>query len=374
MAGWLSRANDAFRKETPPAPEPYEVCCDCGGRVTGERSRNAQRPPCPACGRLIFILPANVYPRPVKSAPKKAAPQSATTKPAAKERMMGPKATALKPQSPAKSKVEQAEETSRSDRSGIAIEAREKRLTPFRLTVLAIAVVCGLTGWGLWHRQRIETAKTIVAKATEAGMQALQDRDFTTAARELERARDAVDLLKRTDAEAQTVRRLCREAIAARGLAHDSLFELLHESLADIKPGDKEATRFNGLYRDAWVLFDATVLVPEDSTQPCTLDMPVFHRGQTIRIEANFAALRQAVAQAPGGGPARVIFAAQLERLTPVSDSQTEAVLTLKDQSAFLWTNHDNYAALGYHEDDAEELKATKTILEGQLVVMQEMK
>ena len=374
MAGWLSRATDAFRKEAPPAPEPYEVGCDCGGRVTGERSRTAQRPPCPSCGRLVFVLPANVYPRPVKPASKKASPKLATAKSATKDRVTQPEATASKSQLSAKAKVEQDEAASRDDRSGIVLEAKEKQLTPFRLTVMAMLVVCGLTGWGLWHRQRIETAKSIVAKATEAGMQALQDRDFTTAARELERARNAVDLLKRTDAEAQAVRRLCREAIAARGLTHDSLLKLFHESLADIKPGDKEATRFNGLYRGTWVLFDTTVLVPEDSAQPCTLDMPVFHRGQTIRIEANFAALRQAAGQAPSGEPARVIFAAQLERLTPASGTQSDAVLTLKDQSAFLWTNHDNYAALGYHEDDAEELKATQAILERQLEVMQEMK
>ena len=374
MAGWLSRATDAFRKETPPAPDPYEVGCDCGGRVTGERSRTAQRLPCPSCGRLVFVLPANVYPRPVKPVSKKAAPKSATAKSAVKDRVVVPEAVVSKSPSSDKAKVEQDEAASHNDRSGIALEAREKRLTPFRLTVTAIVVVCGLTGWGLWHRQRIETAKSLVAQATEAGLQALQDRDFTTAARELERARNAIDLLQRTDAEAQAVRRLCREALAARGLAHDALLELLRESLADIKPGDKEATRFNGLYRGAWVLFDATALVPDDSTQPCTLDMPVFYRGQLVRIEANFAALRQAARQTAVGEPARVIFAAQLERLTPASDAQSAAVLTLKDQTAFLWTNHDNYAALGYHEDDAEELKATQALLERQLDAIPEMK
>lgn len=374
MTGWLSRATDAFRKEAPPAPESYEVVCDCGGRVTGERSRPAQRPPCPSCGRQVFVLPANVYPRAVKPAAKKAAPKPTPAKSAAKDRMTLAEATATKTPSSVRAKVEREEAASRDDRAGIAVEAREKQLTPFRITVLAMVVVCGLTGWGLWHRHRVETAKSIVAQATEAGMRALQDRDFTTAARELERARNAVDLLKRTDDEAQAVRLLCREAVAARSLAHDSLFELLRKSMADMKPGDKEATQFNRLYRDAWVLFDSTVLVPEDGTQPCTLDMPVYYRGQLVRIEANFAALRQAAGRAPVGEPARVIFAAQLERLTPGVVPQSAAVLTLKDQSAFLWTNHDNYAALGYHEEHPEELKVTRAILERQLEVMQELK
>ncbi|MEK6258685.1 MAG: hypothetical protein AABP62_08695 [Planctomycetota bacterium] len=366
MAGWLSRATEAFRKQPPPAPEPYEVGCDCGGRVIGERSRNAQRPPCPSCGRLIFVLPANVYPRSVNPAPKKAIPKPNTAKnPDAKE-------TTSKAQ--ARAKVVEDEVAARDERSGIALEAKEKRLTPFRLAMTAMLVVSSLTAWGLWNRHRVETAKAIVAKATEAGLQAWKDRDFDTAARELERARDAVDLLKRTDAESQSVRCLFREAIAARGLAQDSLFELLHSSMADLKPGDKDAKKFDGLYRHSWVLFDAAVLVPEDTTQPCTLDMPIFHRTLAIRIEANFGALRQAARQAPDGESPRVIFAAQLDRFTPPSGAQSEAVLTLKDQSAFLWTSFDNYTALGYHEEDAEELKATHAVLERQFEVMKEMK
>ena len=368
MAGWLSRATEAFRQQPPPAPELYEVGCDCGGRVTGERSRNAQRPPCPSCGRLVFVLPANVYPRPIKPAPKTATPKPSAAKQPATE------ATASKSQSKDQTKAREAEDASRNERSGIALEANEKLLTPFRLTMTAMLVVSGLTAWGLWYRHRIETAKSIVAQATEAGMLALKERDFDTAARELEKARDAVDLLKRTDEESQLVRRLCREALAARGLAHDSLFELLHKSLADIKPGDKDAKRFDGLYRDGWVLFDAAVLVPEDAAQPCTLEMPVFHLGQAIRIETNFAALRQAARQSPPDEPARVIFAAQLERLTPQSGAQSAAVLTLKDQSAFLWSSFDTYSALGYREEDAEELKATHAVLERQLEVMKERK
>ena len=369
MAGWLSRATEAFRKQPPPAPEPYEVGCDCGGRVTGARTRNAQRPPCPSCGRLIFVLPANVYPRSVKPASKQAAP-----KPKAAP---SPALDVKQSKSPAKERTridEPSSSAARDERSGIALEANERVLTPFRLAMTAILVISSLTAWGLWQRHRVETAKAVVAKATEAGLQALQDHDFNTAARELELARDAVDLLKRTDAESQSVRRLCREAIAARGLAQASLFELIHASMADLKPGDTDAKKFDGLYRDAWVLFDVPVLVPADDSQPCTLDMPVFHRQQAVRVEVDFPALRLAVRQAPPNVPARVIFAAQLERLAPAAKGNSEAVLTLKGTTAFLWTSHDNYVALGYREDDAEELKATRAVLERQLDVMQETK
>ncbi len=371
MAGWLSRATEGFRKPPPPAPEPYEVGCDCGGRVTGERTRSPQRPPCPSCGRLIFVLPANVYPRSVIPASKRTSPKFKPAKPVAPG--AAPEAESKSPAA-ARTKVGESEAAVRDKRAGIALEENEKWLTPFRLTVLAMLVVSGLTAWGMWYRVRVEAAKAMVAKATAAGMQALQDRDFDTAARELERARDAVNLLERTDEESQSVRRLCREAIAARGLATVSLFDLLHASLADLKPDDKDAKKFDGLHRQAWVLFDVPVLAPEDGRQPCSLDMPIFHDGQAIRIEIDSLALRQAVRRAPKDEPARVIFAAQLERLTSAAGANSDAILTLNGKSAFLWTSYDNYAALGYHEDDAEELKATQAVLDRQLEVVKEMK
>ena len=63
------------------------------------------------------------------------------------------------------------------------------------MIVVLMGTIAFLTAWGLWHRQRIETAKASVQAASEAGMAALKDGNFAMAARELSRARDAVDLL-----------------------------------------------------------------------------------------------------------------------------------------------------------------------------------
>ena len=374
MADWLSRATDALRKQAPPAPETYEVGCDCGGRVSGERTSAAQRPPCPTCGSRVFVLPANVYPkiakptRPVPPIPEKPAK---TTK---KDRES--QATAGKSKVPLTAKGLAVSDLTAPPVSefGIAIETRTRLVTPVRLIVLAMLVACGLTGWGLFRRQRIESAKAIVAKATEAGMRAINEGDFVRAARDLELARDAVDLLKRTDIEAQAVRRLCREALAARGLASDSLLEAIHKSLADTRPGEKESQRFDGLYRDSWVLFDAPLIVPDDAARPSLVDLEIAHAGRPVRIEITSSLIRRAAQQAPAESPNRVIFAAKLARLTPAHDAQTEAVLTLDADSAFLWGTFETYEALGYTEDDAEELRRTRELLERQLAATKEMK
>ncbi len=374
MTNWLSRATGALRTQAPPAPEPYEVGCDCGGRVIGERTTAAQRPPCPSCGCRVFVLPANVYPRSVKAAAPVTPVRDQPTKTARKGReSTAPEASSKSPHA-AKDRAKSVEAAPLVTATGIALDARTKLFTPLRLIVLAMLAVCGLTGWGLIHRQKIETAKAIVAKATEEGMRAIREGDFVGAARDLERAREAVDLLKRTDAEAQSVRQLCREAIAARGLANDSLLELIHKSLADIRPGVIEAQRFDGLYRDSWVLFDATLLVSGDAKQPSLVDLGIAHHGRPVRIETNSNLIRHAAQQASADSLGRVIFAAKLSRLTPAHDAQTDAVLKLDDESLFLWGTFETYEALGYTEDDAELQRHTRELLERQRELMQEMK
>ncbi len=374
MTNWLSRATGALRTQAPPAPEPYEVGCDCGGRVIGERTTAAQRPPCPSCGCRVFVLPVNVYPRSVKPAAPVTPVREQPIKTSKKGRESSAPEASSKPQHAAKDRAKLAEAAPLVTATGIALDARMKFFTPLRLIVLAMLAVCGLTGWGLIHRQKIETAKAIVAKATEEGMRAIREGDFVGAARDLERARAAVDLLKRTDAEALSVRQLCREAIAARGLASDSLLELIHKSLADIRPGVIEAQRFDGLYRDSWVLFDATLLVSGDAKQPSLVDLGIAHHGRPVRIETNSNLIRRAAQQASTDSPPRVIFAAKLARLVPAHDAQTEAVLRLDGDTLFLWGTFETYEALGYSEDDAELQRHTRELLERQRELMKEVK
>lgn len=374
MADWLSRATDAFRKQAPPAPETYEVGCDCGMRLCGERTSAAQRPACPTCGGRVFVLPANVYPRTVTAALPLSPLPERSTKPTKKDRESPVKGAVSKTPLPSNKRADSDAIVPSVSEAGIVLDTRTRLITPVRLIALAMFVVCGLTGWGLLRRHRIESAKAIVAKATEEGIRAISEGDFDGAARDLMIAREAVDLLKRTDAEAQSVRRLCREAIAARGLASDSLLEAIHKSLADIRPGDKEAKRFDGLYRNAWVLFDANMIVPDDAAQPSLVDLAITHAGRSVRIETRSGLIRRAAQQSSAESPHRVIFAAKLARLSPAHDAQTEAVLTLDDDSAFLWGTIETYAALGYTEDDAEELRLTRELLERQLKATGEMK
>lgn len=226
---------------------------------------------------------------------------------------------------------------------------------------MAIGMVGVITGWGLWYRNQVESAKASVLAANEAGMKALREGDFSTAARELTRARDAVELLDRTDQESNTIRRHAREAIAGHGLSNAGLFDLLDVYAADSRQGK---SRFGTLHRNSWLILDATIGNPEATNQPCFVDMPLVLKDMKFRIEVDSAVIRTA---AKAEGTARVIFAAQMSEIRAPAGKEHEAVLVLNGKSAFLWTDLQTYTALGYAEDRPEDLQATQDLLNRQL-------
>lgn len=312
----------------------------------------AQRPSCPGCGRHVFVLPLNVYPVVVRTARKPAPPPAKTDE--------APKRS---PSSRHRAADEQAHKEPRP--SGILLESQSRLLTPFRMIVIAIALIAISTGWGLWWRHSVESAKAQVQAASEAGMKALKDGDFGVAARQLTRARDAVDLLRRTDADANAIRRSCREAVAGNELSSSSLIEMLVEYVEESKAKAKKASLGNR-HRGAWTIVDSLVTNPGDSG-PCLLDMPIAIDGIPFRVEIDSAAIRNAAQREQANGLARVIFAATLSEIRPETDEDSGPTLVLNGKSAFLWTTLETYQQLGYTEDDVERLQETRNLLTRQL-------
>ncbi len=357
MANWLSRATDAFRKPPPVAPEPFTVRCDCGGTVSGLRVASPQRPACPSCGRQVFILPTNVYPSVIRRKKPKIELQHA----AADVSVAVGATPATKPARQGSS----VETTAvASPRDGILIEARTPLVTPFRMIIGVISLILAITAWGLWHRHAVEAAKSQVAAANESGMNALRDGDFATAASNLVRARDAVDLLGRTDPEASSIRRNCREAVAGNELSTSGLFDLLAEFAAETRVG---RSKFASLHRGAWLLLDVIIANPDATDGPCEIDMPLLIDGMNFRVVVDSPLVRAAAQREHANGPARVIFAAPMSALRASTDGSREGVLELNGKAAFLWTSLETYTALGYEENRAEDLAATKDILARQL-------
>src|ERR1700722_2920647 len=71
MVSWLAKTTQLLQRRAPPdPPAPYEIGCSCGHQITGVRKPSYQSVTCHRCGNVLFVLPADVYPKPKKEPPK----------------------------------------------------------------------------------------------------------------------------------------------------------------------------------------------------------------------------------------------------------------------------------------------------------------
>lgn len=379
MAGWLTRTTSLFRQPIP-APEPYEVECDCGGKLVGQRTTSYQKPLCPVCDRPVFILPANVYPRP-KIKPAKDKPQvGAAGKPSSGGKPLKSSPNSVVDDNPSSSPLRpgSGKKTPGTRDSAPAVGSQPTLLqapprpffTPLRLITGSILIISVLTGGGLWYRQQWETAKATVSSATDAGRAALRDRDYVTAAKELERAKAAVDLLERKDRTAEDIRRQSREATVLANLAANSLSEILEDTLANAKPGNTDPLRMASLDQNAWVIFDTSLIPFPTGSNRFQVDAPLWStRHQVyIQLEIESPALAKVAIADEGAEAPRVIFAAQLEEMSAPTGKPATSILKLNGKTAILWTDYETYQAVGFNpHGDTEYEQQTKAILAKQL-------
>ncbi len=369
MAGWLSRATSLFQ-QTPPPAEPFVVECDCGGRVTGERMGVYQKPTCSLCERPVFVLPVNVYPfsKPKSKTKSRTSDDAKATRPPSTvvidDQPASPSAGSSTTKSvPIKGTLARPTPTLVPS---LVQEPRPKLVTPLRLVAVAIFAMSALTISGLWRRYSLESARLAVSQAADAGMAAIEERDFPKAAREMERARRAVDLLGRTDQTAVDIRRFDREATALAKLATGTLTECLQETLATGKPGQAEPLRLSSVNKGAWMIFDASVFPASKGKNRFIVDAPMVLNDGIVRIEIESPVFQKRSRPSESGEPSRFIFAAQLEQLSSLKGKPPTAVLTLNGSTAFLWTSYDTYRAIEYQVWDPESEKQIRMILDEQ--------
>ena len=372
MAGWLSRTTSLFQ-QSQPILEPFEVECDCGSKVVGIRSPAYQRPVCATCARQVFVLPTNVYPPPKLPAPAKTPPAKNEGKqqppPKSGPMPMKTEVDLGQPPIPSRSisgKPDRSKPVPHQPEPTLLREPRRPWVTPLRLISLTIMTISAVTAAGLWHRQSIETAKATVAAATDVGTAAMREGDFAKAAKELEKARLAVNLLKRNDETADEIRRLSREATALANLAASSLTDLLDETLANAKEGQTDPLKMASLDQNAWVIFDTSLVPSAEGQNRFLVDAPIVLRRVSVQIEIESATIGRMAHTRETGETPRVIFAAQIEELSAPQGEPRTSRLKLNGRTAFLWTSYETYCTVGYRPFDAESEKQTNAIIEQQ--------
>jgi hypothetical protein len=376
MSGWLTKASEALSRGAAPEPEPFEIVCLCGQLHRGLRQDHAQRVVCQSCGHACFVLPADAYPQ---SASKQRKRRSAgkAAKPAAN--------VAARPVHPTDVSIADPPTDSVSSTAAPLYGPRKKLLTPLRLVMLCLVGAVFFTGLWVVHRRGLDEAELTLTAAQESGLAALREGDFIAAARELEIACDALDLLGRDNRAARDIRRLRNEATAAGYLASASLYDIARHAEDMHKSDEDDAWKnyFEAHFRDSWLILDTYVaLAPEHDPveHEAADDADSGRKAETPQVRAPYLidyplliGERPAELELPtplfeplaiGKEPRRVIFAAQLEFYRPEGDRW---VVGLRPDTAFLWSDLGNYKALGFSDDPhvAQVLEQQRQALEG---------
>ncbi len=390
MSGWLSRAKGAFGgREAEISPEPIEIACPCGRKVEATRRRDFQRVLCKNCGEPFFLLPLDVYPRPVMKVRKVKPPKHdlKKTKSAA-----GTKSSPAQPDAQTATAPTRPSIDLRKDLSVVGGRVR-RQFTPLRLMVLSLLAVIGLTGWWQWTRAARSGAELEFKTVTEAGLAAIQKMDFVEAAQQYARAAHAADLLQRHDVPAEQARQSFRQLTAINSLMNRSLVELLEAAKDRRKKGEVAAveSEFASLHAGRWVVLHSEVTPASDSSDPATASLweqRVQIEGEVLVLTGSLSIFAKVLAPrpplvAPDGiaaangnevpdaqpqlalndlGQREVLFAAQVESLK-WNATQSVWVLTLKSSSGCLWTDYDLLLATGFLPDELRNEQQLRTLL-----------
>lgn len=385
MSGWLSRAKGAFGgREAEISPEPIEIACPCGRKVEATRRRDFQRVLCKGCGEPFFLLPLDVYPRPVMKIRKVKPPKpDLKTKTAA-----GTKSPTDKPDPKTATAPTRPSIDLRKDLSAVGGQVR-RQFTPLRLMVLSLLAVIGLTGWWQWTRAARTAAELDFKTANEAGQAALQKKDFVEAAEQFSRAANAADLLKRHDVSAEQTRQNFRQLTAINSPLPRSLFDLLEAAKVGRQKGDVAAveSEFASLHAGRWVVLQSEVTPASDPSDPATVsvwEQRIQIEGEALVLTGSLSIFAKVLAptsplSVPDGnaapdaqpqiaftlndlGQREVLFAAQVESLK-WNEAQSVWMLTLKSSSGFLWTDYDLLLKTGLQPDELRSEPQLRALL-----------
>lgn len=425
MTGWISKAVNVFRRDVPETPQLFEVLCECERRHQGVRRSRHQHLVCKDCGASLFVLPRDEYPPALPTTNRPTAtvstpPPAETEKnsdvdefeippldPGATRKSREPEVPSAKksksaPELPARrlTKKERRKEQERREReqakadaaksvaergpslrqrTGRAIQSAAAKgrkawiefWTPFRSVAIAfLVIVLGTIAWNV-RQELIRRAADTVKTGTQAGMVAVENRNWIEARRVLEPVVAALDRLGRTDEEAENLRRYFRETEALTRMSHASLFELIEAANAEVgKAGpEKWQEQFRNRYQGGWLVIEGSLTPITRKVEERTVKLFVMNipwspgdLGQRIMVEADFPVLHRLPA---ADQPRTLIFAGKLSgcRLDP---DRREWVVTLDSKTGFLWSHLDTWVSLGFGEDAEVIDPRVREILEEQ--------
>ena len=245
------------------------------------------------------------------------------------------------------------------------IRPQRRIVTPFRTVLLCASLFVMATVYFVNLKSNREGAEWELKNAVGKAEAALKNGDFSTSAKEYQKACAALDVLKRNDAQEKTIRQRFKESTAAGNLLTDSLFEILNELAKEI---DSDSSRpqmlFENSYTHRWIVMETNVEKRKDldGHSRIAIDFPFEAAGRPVEFEADLPIFKKLSVDRK---QQKVIFAAQLQRIQLQEAEHPYWTITLQPETAFLWTDYETFQAMGFeHEDAGNESEARELLAE----------
>ena len=396
------------------ADEPYEVECQCGEMIRGKRRHSWIESRCDSCGQTHFILPVNPYPS-TESVPSEVLvgrfsdrlkvvvselfpskqPKTAAERTAKKRKKARPRATYLEPEPDVQSDHESddysgdfAPEPEDMPVKSVEAKARAVQLestagtgepvgspvlsmpslpkvdvvgglkrvfTPFRLLLIAGAVVVWFTVGAVISKQETRAAHQVWLDAEEAIQEQLKSEDMMSLRDVLTETLAAAETLELTDSDWRTRSNLLGETHAVLELSNHSLLDAFATAYPDGQFDLTGTKSVEALVGDVFV-FDTWVTCHEDSYY--TLDLPLASGSHRVNVYLPYSAITGL-----GGSDGRAIFAARIKHVKSPYASPYQWHILLDPESVYLFTSDVHCRQVGLDPDSYPDVRA---IIDGQ--------
>lgn len=250
--------------------------------------------------------------------------------------------------------------------------ARGRWLRRIGWVLLVAMMAIAATVYGVARRRSAERAELTLGASVTEGRQALDAGDFKTASQQFQRAILALDRLGRDDdSQARWIRQMSRESTAASHLAVNSLFDMVAEAdqAHQQKTLGEWQQRFELMYAETWIVLQAELARTTDSRGRAdyVLDYPLDVNGTAVEVDADLHVFRRLP---PDPEPTPVLVAAQLQSCRRSTGDPATWIITLRADTAFLWTDPKNLVAIGLGSDLLHDDDGLKNLLARQAKLM----
>ena len=347
------------------------MVCECGETVRGVRRSSWIESECPNCCQSVFVLPTNVYPS-TRSVPSEVLGGSFSERLKAVIAELAPKrskdvATPETVPEPFETvKAAAAAGTSAAASTSAAVSKRRltlrlprvdikgmvvRTLTPFRLLMLSMVTVIGLTIYWMTWQQHVESAQQTWLRTSEQAEDFLSSSDMINLEATLRQAIDSGYTLGKADPDWRTRLNLLQETTAVNSMAAYDLLTAFHRSydeqnriVADAERQVAEAAASGTFVFDSYL---------RPSTRDDTIflmEFPGTPGRHAVEVMLPIGQIENLIEHT---GDERAIFAAKIKAVIAPQPKTHQSWLLLIDAESFvLMTSHRHCRFIGLTDQD----------------------